>query len=53
MFNSTGGDVQVPEGGLKNSNTELYRYKGLFYFIIFPQQARIFTISFLAVATSC
>jgi len=36
MFNSTGGDVEVPEDGLKNSSTGIYRYKDLCSLIVFP-----------------
>jgi hypothetical protein len=53
MFNSTGGDVEVPEDGWKNSSTGMYRHKDLFSLIIFPQQARIITISCLVAAASC
>jgi hypothetical protein len=52
MFNRTGGDVQVLEDGFKDSSTGIYRY-GIFSFIIIPQQARIFTISFLDASGSC
>jgi len=53
MFNSIGGDVEVREDGWKNSSTGMYRCKDLFSLIIFPQQARIFTISCLVAAASC
>jgi hypothetical protein len=41
MSNNTGGDVRVPEDGLKNTSSEVWRDKDLFFSFKISSQQKI------------